>query len=190
MAGVGFLQSLWETPISEGVWPYLDPMDSVCFRTASMYWPHELFFFMIQKEPATVPGSETFSPFFNADIRTSLFFADVLKKCALIALQIIAEGGRDEEVGCRVPGLGDEWKMGRPRSPMWESEGEARSEDESVSSGGSREGNVCNEALHVTGLCGPGDKISHFLKDWELGKVALSCHMALDMLCQEMHETW
>ena len=28
-------------------------------------------------EPATVLGSETFSPFFNADIRTPLFSADV-----------------------------------------------------------------------------------------------------------------
>ena len=37
-------------------------------------------------------------------------------------------------------------------------------------------------------LCGIGDKISLFLKDWELAKVALSCHMALDMLCLEMHE--
>ena len=34
-------------------------------------------------------------------------------------------------------------------------------------------------------------KIGHekvFLKDWQLAKVALSCHMALDMLCQEMRE--
>ena len=45
-----------------------------------------------------------------------------------------------------------------------------------------REGNVCNDALHVIGLYGPGDKISLFLQDWELAKVALSCHMALDML--------
>ena len=27
-----------EKPIWEGVWPYLDPMDSVCLRTASMEW--------------------------------------------------------------------------------------------------------------------------------------------------------
>ena len=79
-------------------------------------------------------------------------------------------------------------KMGCPKSPMWESEGEAWSEDESVSSSGSREGNVCNDALHVIGL--HGGKISLFLQDWELAKVALSCHMALDMLCQEMHEAW
>ena len=78
MAGVGFLRCLWETPIWEGVWPYLDPMDGVCLRTASMEWnvpgkygPHgELFFFLIQKEPATEQVGETLSPFFNACICT------------------------------------------------------------------------------------------------------------------------
>ena len=77
MVGAGFVQSLWEKPIWEGVWPYLDPMDSVpyaqrhgveCARKVG-----ELFFFLIQKDPAMVPGSETFSPFLNADIRTPLF---------------------------------------------------------------------------------------------------------------------
>ena len=80
--------------------------------------------------------------------------------------------------------------MGCPKGPKWESEGEAWSEDESVSSSGSREGDVCNDALHVVGLHGPGDKISLFLQDWELAEVALSCRMALDMLCQGMHEAW
>ena len=50
--------------------------------------------------------------------------------------------------------------------------------------------NVCNEALHVIGLYGSGDKISLFLKDWELARVALSCHVALVMPCQEMHDAW
>ena len=44
------------------------------------------------------------------------------------------------------------------------------------------------------GLRGSGDNISFFLQDWELAKVALTCHMALDILCQEMYEvekeTW
>ena len=40
----------------------------------------------------------------------------------------------------------DLWKMGCPKSPIWESDGEAWSEDESVSSGGSRGGNVGNDA--------------------------------------------
>ena len=78
--------------------------------------------------------------------------------------------------------------MGCPKSPMWESEGGAWSEDESVSSSCSREGNVCNDALHVIGLHGPGGNNYLFIKDWELVQVAFSCHMALDMLCQEMHE--
>ena len=43
---------------------------------------------------------------------------------------------------------------------MWESEGEAWSEDERVSSCGSHECNVYNDAFHVIGLYGPGDKIS------------------------------
>ena len=77
--------------------PYLDPLDSVCLRTESAEWhaagkcgPHgELSFFLIQKELATEPVGETFSPFFNADIRTPLFSADVLEKCAVLALHII-----------------------------------------------------------------------------------------------------
>ena len=115
----------------------------------------------------------TSAPFFFSD--------DVLNKVFSIALHLIAEEGRGAEDGCHAPDLGDEWKLGRPKSPTWESEGEAWSEDKGVSSSDSRESSVCNEALHVIGLYG-------FLKDWELAKVALSCHM--DMLCQEMHEAW
>ena len=73
---------------------------------------------------------------------------------------------------------------------MWESEGEVWSEDESVSSTASHKGNMRDGALHVIGLRGSGGKISLFLQDWELAKVALSCHMALDMLCQEMNQAW
>ena len=56
-----------------------------------------------------MPGSETVSPFLNADIRTSFFSVDVLKKCALIALHLIAEG-RGGEGGCHAPDLG--WMNG------------------------------------------------------------------------------
>ena len=118
---------------------------------------------------------------------TSLFSADVLKKCALIALHDVAEEGRDGD-GCHVPGPRDEWKISCPKSPRCESEGEVWAEDESVSSSGYRQSNVCNDALHVIGLYGLGGKISLFLQDWELAQVALSCHLALDMLCQEMYE--
>ena len=55
---------------------------------------------------------------------------------------------------------GDEWKLGCSKSPTWETEGVAWSEDESVSSSDSRDDNVCNEALHFIGLYGLGDKVS------------------------------
>ena len=46
--------------------------------------------------------------------------------------------------------------------------------------------NMSNEALYVIGLHGSGDKISSDLQGWEVAKVALSCHIALDMLCREL----
>ena len=57
-----------------------------------------------------------------------------------------------------------------------------------VSSSSSDENNVGNGALFVIGLHGSGDTIAHFLQDWKVAKVALSCHAALDMLCQELHD--
>ena len=58
----------------------------------------------------------------------------------------------------------------------------------SASSSDSCEDNVGINTLHVIGLHAPGDKISLFLLDWKVAKVASSCHIALDMLCQELHE--
>ena len=69
----------------------------------------------------------------------------------------------------------------RRRRAMCESEGEALSEDDSVSSA-FRESNMCNDALHVVAR----SLFSERLGSWQ--KVALSCHMALDVLCEEMHE--
>ena len=59
--------------------------------------------------------------------------------------------------------------MGCPKSPKWESEGETWSEDEGASSTAPREGNMCNDALHVIGLYGPGDKVS--LSSWRIGSL-------------------
>ena len=84
-------------------------------------------------------------------------------------MHLTAEEGRVESPGCRTPDFGDMWRYGCRKSP-------------SVLSGVSRENSVCNGALHVIALCGPGDKVSLFLEDWELARVALSCHIALDML--------
>ena len=84
---------------------------------------------------------------------------EAVKACALVGVHMMAED--------------DSWRL---------------DSGSSVPSSDSCEDNVGNEALHVIGLHGPGDKISLFLQDWEVAKAALRCLMALDMLCQELHE--
>ena len=36
--GSGLVQKMWDKPLWEGVWPCLDPWDSVRLRTASTHW--------------------------------------------------------------------------------------------------------------------------------------------------------
>ena len=113
-AGVGVFQSLWEKADLGGAC-------GLTWNVPGKYKPHsELFFFLIQKEPATVPVSETFSPCSNAEIRTPSSLLMSKKKRALIALHVMVEEGRDGD-GCHVPCLGDERKMGCLKSPMFES---------------------------------------------------------------------
>ena len=82
-----------------------------------------------------------------------------VKACALVGLHMEAEE--------------DTWRM---------------DSDSSFSSSSSSENNVGDGALFDVGLQGSGDAIAHFLQDWEVTQVVLSCHIALDMLCQELHE--
>ena len=39
-----------------------------------------------------------------------------------------------------------------------------------------------------SGYMDPATQFALFLQDWEVAKVALSCHVALDMWCQELHD--
>ena len=81
-SSVGSIQGLWEKWIWEGGWPFLDPVGIVC-AYAQHPWSGTCqgstgrmassFFFLIQKEPATMPGSETFSPFFALLTSARLF---------------------------------------------------------------------------------------------------------------------
>ena len=64
------------------------------------------------------------------------------------------------------------------------------SESEGLSSSHFRGHNVDSFALHVIGQNWSDEKMSLFLEDWEVARVAFSCFAALDMLCQEMHEAW
>ena len=58
----------------------------------------------------------------------------------------------------------------------------------SVTSGGSEEyeHNIECQAIEVLGQDWSSEVVALFLEDWELGRVALSCYMAMDLLCQEM----
>ena len=69
--------------------------------------------------------------------------------------------------------------------PELKDESEA-SKDEQADS--ASENNVGSGALFVIGLHRSGDAIALFLQDWKVARVALRCHVALDMLCQELHD--
>ena len=109
MAAVGFLRSLWEKPVQEGVWPYWDPMDTVCLRAASMVWKVPGKY-----GPGDSAGRWDFQPFHQSWPPDSHFSADVLQKCALLALHVMAKEGRDGD-GFQVPKLGKNGKCAAQR---------------------------------------------------------------------------
>ena len=151
------------------------------------YGPHgELFFFLIQKEQATAPSNETFSTLINPGVRFPCFSAEVFQKCALIALHVMAEEATGGD-GFQVPELGEEWKMGCQNSPVW-GERSLVGRRKCVFQWISRRQCVqrCVARRRVVWAWWQ----DLFLEDRELAKVALSCHVALDLLCQEMHEGW
>ena len=52
------------------------------------------------------------------------------------------------------------------------------------------EHNVGNVSLEVVEQDWSGLLINLFLEDCELARIAVSCHLAWDLLCQEMHDAW
>ena len=79
-------------------------------------------------------------------------------------------------------------RHGSPMSPEWFSLC-----SESVTSGGCEKTERNNECwvIEVIGQDWSSEVVALFLEDWELGRVALSCHTATDLLCQETrHECW
>ena len=98
---------MWDKPLWEGVWPYLDPWDSVRLRTASTHWnvpgkygPHgELFFFLMKKrEPMVLSEWVEFEPCISAE---------TVKACALIRLHIMAEENALRSDSDSSPDVGD-----------------------------------------------------------------------------------
>ena len=135
-------------------------------RTASS------FFFLIKKEQVVAPNKLLPNPFVSAE---------TLKAGALIGLHLLAAGGENGSSGCQSPDFGDMWRYGYPKSPDWDGNVESWTESEGASSE-QCEHNVESPALNVMEQDQSGEKISLFVEDWELARMALSCHIALDLM--------
>ena len=82
------------------------------------------------------------------------------------------------------------WKYGCPTRPVWSDDGLEEERGEDASSVECYEHNVDNFAIEVVGQNWSSEVISLFLEDWEVGRVALSCHLSMDLLCQEMENVF
>ena len=184
---------LWGKPLWEKVWPFLDPWDSVRPRTASTQWnvpgkygPHGELFFSSKRSRGGVERGAA---------RSVCLCGNAQSVCALIGLHLFWQQKNEAgSSGSQSPDLRDKWRYGCPKSPDWDSVVESWTESEGTSSSEQCEYNAESLAVSGMGQDQLGEKISLFSEDWELGRGrrwrALSCHVALDMLCQEVHEAW
>ena len=141
---------MWKKPLWERVWPYLDPWDSVRLRTASTHWnvpkkygPHgELSSFSSLKSRwSSVSWSNS----------GSVSQPKTVKACALIGLHMVAEENALLSDSDSSPDLGDMWRYGFPKSPVWGSNGVEWAGNEDASSLEYHEHNVDNLAIEVVG---------------------------------------
>ena len=114
--------------------------------------------------------------------------AETLKACALIGLHLLAAGDDAGSSGGQFLDLGDMWKyccaLKALTGTATSSHGQKAKALFLLSSGANTTWNA--SALNAVGQDRSGEKISLFLEDWELARVALGCHIALDLLCQEV----
>ena len=78
--------------------------------------------------------------------------------------------------------------MAAQKSPVWSGDVFDGERSEDTSSVEHYEHNVDNFAKQVVGQRWSSEVISFFLEDWEVGRVALSCHMSVDLVCPEMRD--
>ena len=86
------------------------------------------------------------------------------------------------------PDLQEMWKCGCPKSLVWSDDGLEEERSEDAQSVEYFEHNVDNLAIEVVGQHWTSEVISLFLEDWEVGRVALSCNLSMDLFCQEMRD--
>ena len=104
-----------------------------------------------------------------------------------------------------LPDLAVVWKCGCPKSPVWSDDGleEERGEDTSFALCGAATAlngqevkmlllwsitSTTSESrfFGVVGQNWSSEVISLFQEDWEVGRVAISCHLSMDFVCSEM----
>ena len=80
-----------------------------------------------------------------------------------------------------IPGLSG------PRCPLWKDDVSCSGSESTLGCEVDEHNNEC-WAIEVIGEDWSSEVVALFLEDWELGRVALSCHMAMDLLCKEMRD--
>ena len=178
---------MWNKPLWKRVWRCLDLWDNVRLRTASTHWnvpgkygpQGELFFFHLKKEPMVLSKLVEFGLCFSAE---------TVKARALTVLHMMAEENALWSDRDSSPDLGETWKYGCPQSRVWSDDGLENERGEDTSSVEHYEHNVDKLAIEVVGQNWTSEVISLFLEDWEVGRVALSSHLSMDLSCQEMRD--
>ena len=149
------------------------------WNAAGQYGPHGELFFFLKKEPMVLSELVELMPCISAE---------TVKACALIGLHMMAEENALRSNTDFSP-EGDMWRFDCPKSPVWSSNGVEWAGSEDASSLEYDEHNVGNLAVEVVGQNWSSEVISLFVEDWEVGRVALSCRLSMDLLCQEMMDT-
>ena len=109
--------------------------------------------------------------------------SETLKACALIGLHLLAAEGEASSRVSQSPALRDMSRQGCPKSREWVSSCSAR--ETSFGCEVHEHNNKCRQ-LKSLGQDLSSEVVALFLEDWELGRAALSCHITMDLLCQEM----
>ena len=96
------------------------------------------------------------------------------------------EAGFSSSCGVCSPRAGRDPRARGKVHPLWK-EVSCSGNESTVSYEVYEHNNECR-AIEVIGQVGSSEVVALFLEDWELGRVALSCHMTMDLLCQEMRD--
>ena len=110
-----------------------------------------------------------------------------MKACALIGLYMMAEESAFRSDSDFSP-IRRHVEVWLPKNLVWSSGGDHWAGSEGTSSLEHYEHNVDNLDLEVVGQNWSSEVVSLFLEDCAVGRVALSSHMAMDLLCQEMRD--